>query len=177
MKALLLIAHGSRREASNDEVRQLAERIRQLGPDAFDFVVPAFLEIAEPSIGGGIDRCVELGAEQVTVLPYFLCAGRHVAEDIPTELKVAQGRHPRLKLTLRPHIGAAELMAAMVLDAACGLTPASKTATEETHTSRRSPMQTTTLASAECYVSWQAGDSSSTGPPQPETGESHGTRN
>lgn len=81
-------------------------------------MIPAFLEIAEPSIGGGIDRCVELGAEHITVLPYFLSAGRHVAEDIPTELETARGRHPQLKLTLRPHIGAADIMADMVLESA-----------------------------------------------------------
>ncbi|HDK38263.1 MAG TPA: cobalamin biosynthesis protein CbiX, partial [Thiolapillus brandeum] len=39
MKALLVVAHGSRREASNDEVRQLCARIQEKnGNEEFDVV-------------------------------------------------------------------------------------------------------------------------------------------
>lgn len=121
MNALLLIAHGSRRAASNDDVRRLAERIRELDNGEFDIVVPAFLELADPDIGAGVERCVQLGATWITVMPYFLSPGRHVAEDIPEELEYAQQRFPGVRFDLRQHIGGLDLMPAMVLHAASGV--------------------------------------------------------
>jgi sirohydrochlorin ferrochelatase len=55
MKALLLIAHESRREASNEEVMALAKRIQINSPGHFEMVVPAFLALAEPSIPEAIE--------------------------------------------------------------------------------------------------------------------------
>jgi len=105
VKALLLIAHGSRREASNQEVRGLAQRLAQAAGEHFDKVVPAFLEIAEPNITGGVDRCVEAGATQVVAVPYFLAAGRHVVTDIPEELEKASRQHPGLDLRQSDYLG------------------------------------------------------------------------
>lgn len=120
MNALLLIAHGSRRNASNNDVRLLAERIRELAGNEFDMVVVAFLELADPDIGAGVDSCVEQGATDIAVLPYFLAPGRHVNEDIPEELEYAQARHPGVRIKLRRHIGAVDSMPSMVLHAATG---------------------------------------------------------
>ena len=44
MKSLLIVAHGSRREASNQEVFDLIMRVTQLGGHDFDYVSAAFLE-------------------------------------------------------------------------------------------------------------------------------------
>lgn len=82
MKSLLIIAHGSRRAASNDDVRQLAERISKLPSTDFDEVSAAFLELAEPSIPDDLEACIQRGATEVVVFPYFLAAGRHVVEEI-----------------------------------------------------------------------------------------------
>ena len=67
MKSLLVIAHGSRRQASNDEVRFLTGRIADKAGNKFDIVKSAFLELAEPSIPDGIQQCVEEGAEEIIV--------------------------------------------------------------------------------------------------------------
>jgi sirohydrochlorin ferrochelatase len=105
MHALLLIAHGSRREASNQEVRELAARLEQIASDRFDYVIPAFLELAEPDIPTGVDRCVEHGATTVTAVPYFLSAGRHVAEDIPSELERAKHQHQAVRVHQSDYLG------------------------------------------------------------------------
>ena len=105
MKALLLIAHGSRRLASNDEVRQLAERMASLADGEYGGVFPAFLELAEPSIPGGVGDCVAAGASEIVVVPYFLAAGRHVAEDIPEELAKARAIHPEVKIHQVDYLG------------------------------------------------------------------------
>jgi sirohydrochlorin ferrochelatase len=105
MHALLLIAHGSRRAASNQEVRELADRVGRLAGDRFGCVVPAFLELAEPDIPTGVDICVERGATSVTAVPYFLAAGRHVATDIPAELEKAALRHAALRIHQSDYLG------------------------------------------------------------------------
>jgi len=115
-KSLLLVAHGSRREASNQEVRALASRIRKQAADRFGCIECAFLELAEPSIPEGIDTCVQAGAREVLVLPYFLSAGRHVAEDIPQLVLQKQQQYPSVTITLLPHLGAADGIATLLLD-------------------------------------------------------------
>ncbi len=105
-RALLLVAHGSRRAASNEEVRRVAARLRAAG--AFDHVAAAFLELAEPDIPTGIEQCLAAGVDEVLVYPYFLSAGRHVSEDIPRAVAAKQTEHPAARIILAPHLGAAE---------------------------------------------------------------------
>ncbi len=107
MKALLIVAHGSRRESSNEEVRQVAAAVREHAGDRYGCVEAAFLELAEPSIPGGIQRAIDRGAAEVVVLPYFLSAGRHVAEDIPREVAGKQQEHPAVTIRIAPYLGAA----------------------------------------------------------------------
>lgn len=105
MHALLLIAHGSRREASNHEVRELAATLEQRARQRFDRVVPAFLELAEPDIQSAVDLCAEAGAKTITVVPYFLSPGRHVTKDIPAELGEAARRHQNLNIYQSDYLG------------------------------------------------------------------------
>lgn len=117
-KALLLVAHGSRRTASNLEVARLAEQLQVDLKTDFAMVKAAFLELAEPSIPEGIQVCAEAGADDVLVLPYFLNTGRHVAEDIPAEIDIARQRLPELTINLQSHIGALPDMHNLLLKAA-----------------------------------------------------------
>jgi len=105
MRSLLLVAHGSRREASNEEVRSLAATLAELAGLRFDQVDCAFLEIAEPSISDAIEEAVRAGADEVVVLPYFLSAGRHVAEDIPAEVELKSREYPKVRVRLAPYLG------------------------------------------------------------------------
>jgi len=120
MHALLLIAHGSRREASNVEVRELAARLGQIAGDRFACVMPAFLELAEPDIPTGVGLCAKAGATTVTAVPYFLSAGRHVANDIPAELKKAAREHQAVTIHLSDYLGKhesiTELLLALAMD-------------------------------------------------------------
>ena len=127
MHALLLIAHGSRREASNEEIRELAARLEQISGSHFDRVVPAFLELAEPDIPTGVDLCAQAGAASVTAIPYFLAAGRHVANDIPAELEKAGSLNPSLTIHQSDYPGKHASMVELLLTLALeGGDPASK---------------------------------------------------
>ena len=112
---LLIIAHGSRREASNDEVRRLAERVRGLCSPDIGRIEVAFLELAEPSIPEGLARCVAQGAGEIVVFPYFLAAGTHVAQDIPEAINAFAQDHPAIRVRLTPHLGASEALPQAIL--------------------------------------------------------------
>jgi len=121
MKTLLLVAHGSRRMASNDEIRNLTEKLRKKITLQGDTDVRcAFLEQAQPSIPEAIDECIENGSRAIVVLPYFLSAGRHVSVDIPELIKNSQSRYPYVSITLRPHIGASDAMTDLLMSMALG---------------------------------------------------------
>ena len=112
---LLIVAHGSRRQASNDEVRALASRLASVQNPPFGDVQVAFLELAEPSITEGLAACVDRGAREIIVFPYFLAAGTHVAVDIPEELAAFRELHPQVAITLTPHLGAAPTLPHAIL--------------------------------------------------------------
>jgi sirohydrochlorin ferrochelatase len=119
VQALLVIAHGSRRAASNQEIIDLIE-ILATKTTYYVTIQAAFLELTSPSISESIERCVEKGATEVIVLPYFLSAGRHVSEDIENALTPKRLEYPQLTITIKPHIGAADGMAEMLLNLAKG---------------------------------------------------------
>lgn len=115
MNALLLIAHGSRRESSNAEIRDLTAQLRAApGSRRFALVEHAFLEIAAPGIAAAGDKLVAAGARDITVLPYFLAAGNHLLADIPAALAQLEARHPGARFTLARHIGRAAGMAELI---------------------------------------------------------------
>lgn len=115
MNSLLLVAHGSRREASNEEIRTLAAALRQEEGNRFSDIGCAFLELAEPSIPDGIRDCIARGAAWATVFPYFLSAGRHVATDIPAEVNKVVDDYPNIDISIAPYLGAAGAMGELIL--------------------------------------------------------------
>lgn len=118
MKALLLIAHGSRRKKSNDEVVVLAEKLKTTCADQYQIFEAGFLEIANPAIATAFDTCIKQGATSITVLPYFLNSGLHVTTDIPAHIEEAQQQFPLIEIKVAAHIGASEMMMSLLIDAA-----------------------------------------------------------
>ena len=108
MKAALLIAHGSRRAEANDDLHRLTAMVREAqrpGRGGFEIVEPAFLELAEPDIPAGAARCVERGATEVRMLPYFLSMGVHVAGDLEEHRAAFAEQYPGVRFEVRPPLG------------------------------------------------------------------------
>lgn len=108
MKSLLLVAHGSRRSESNTEIAALTQRLASRAGDAFDVVECAFLELAEPLIPDGIQRCIDQGATSVAVVPYFLARGTHVADDIPEQVAIKQNEYPQMDIHITDYLGTSD---------------------------------------------------------------------
>jgi sirohydrochlorin ferrochelatase len=118
LQALVVAAHGSRREASNSEVRLLAERLSKSATGEFALIKAGFLELATPSIPEVITGCIEAGADRVVVVPYFLASGRHVSQDIPRIVEAMSARHAQVAIHVADHIGASQAMPRLILEAA-----------------------------------------------------------
>lgn len=111
---VLLIAHGSRREAANSDLVRLAEMV-QAGGD-YDVVEFAYLELVEPTIPQGVRACVERGCRRVLMLPYFLSAGAHVTEDLQRYRKEFENAFPEVSFILCPPLGLHPLIVDVVLE-------------------------------------------------------------
>ena len=88
--ALIIVAHGSRKSSSNEEVKALGEKVKFLQDKRYALVMTAFLEFATPSLEESILSCVDKGASEVVILPYFLASGNHVTRDIPEVVQKIQ---------------------------------------------------------------------------------------
>ena len=113
-KAVLLIAHGSRRDAANQDLVKLAEMLRER--NLFPIIEIAYLELAEPTIPDGAARCVAAGADEVLMLPYFLSAGVHVQNDLEEYRSEFSSTYPATRFRLCAHLGLHPLMLEIVLD-------------------------------------------------------------
>ncbi|WP_126663001.1 CbiX/SirB N-terminal domain-containing protein [Haloterrigena salifodinae] len=99
-EALLLVGHGSRREKSNEQVRDLAAGLEsRLGIP----VDAAFLELAEPAIDEALAQLAPV-TSQVTIVHCSLFAASHVKNDVPLALEQARAEHD-LEINNGAHLG------------------------------------------------------------------------
>lgn len=104
-RPLLLVGHGSRDADGRQRVLDLAAAYQTL--DTSRPVIPCFLELTEPTIQDGVDRCVEQGFTDISVLPVLLFAARHNKFDVTNELDRARQRHPQVTFHYGRHFGIA----------------------------------------------------------------------
>lgn len=122
MKAVLLVAHGSRRESANREVHALADKLQDAlnTPKTDTLVSSCFLELAEPSISTGLSLLTQAGATSIQVLPYFLTQGRHVIEDVPKIVNRFIEQLPDdsgVSIETLPYLGADNRLLTILVDA------------------------------------------------------------
>lgn len=117
VKALVVVAHGSRRAASNEEVAELAGQLAGLVDGEYPIVGVGFLELAEPLIPDSLEKVIARGATEICVFPYFLSAGRHVVTDVPNEVKVVQDKYPKIPIKMLPYLGALPSLKNFIADA------------------------------------------------------------
>jgi sirohydrochlorin ferrochelatase len=110
--AILVIAHGSRQEAANQDLAELVKRLSARGD--YPIVEGCFLELAEPDLLAGGDRCVARGARRVLLIPYFLSAGVHLERDLTAARDELNRRHPHVEFHLGPPLGPHPLLDQLV---------------------------------------------------------------
>lgn len=115
------MVHGSPRPASNGDMFKVVEQVKARG--VFSIVEVGFMECNEPTIPAALAACVERGATRVVAVPYFLHAGTHVADDLPTLLEEAHEQYPHVEFLMGDYLGHDALIADVVRDRAAAVLP------------------------------------------------------
>ena len=109
---VLLAGHGSRREESNQQVKEVAAALEdRLG----ERVMPAYIELTEPLLDEGIDTLAP-AAESVTVVPLSLFAAGHVKNDIPLFVQYGRQAYPGTDFYYGSNLGARPEMIEIIAD-------------------------------------------------------------
>lgn len=114
VKGILLIDHGSRRDAANEMMDCMAHLVQAMAGDGV-VVRYAHMELAEPSIAAGVQACVDAGATELVVFPYMLSPGKHSTGDIPRMVAEAAQSHPSLDVRITGAFGVHEKLAELIL--------------------------------------------------------------
>ncbi|HXG14384.1 MAG TPA: CbiX/SirB N-terminal domain-containing protein [Candidatus Nitrosotenuis sp.] len=111
---VLVIGHGSKDPNARISIKYVIDRLAQQYRSA-DY---CFLEIEEPTIQQGIQKCDENKPELLVVVFYFLHEGAHVKRDIYTDLNPAIEKSHIKKILITEHIGTDERMIEFILQRA-----------------------------------------------------------
>ena len=111
---IIIVDHGSRRAESNQMLEELASIFAERFRRRFDIVEPAHMELAEPSIATAYRRCVERGAAEIIICPFFLGPGKHWTSDIPQLAADAAASHPGTRYHVAMPLGIDELILELI---------------------------------------------------------------
>ncbi|WP_078428676.1 sirohydrochlorin chelatase [Alkalihalobacterium alkalinitrilicum] len=114
MEAVLFIGHGSRVQAGNKQFLSFINRVMAKLPLPIQEV--AFIELTQPTILEGIQRCSDQGATKIFVQPVLLLEAGHAKKDIPKEIEKAKEKYPEVQFIYGSPIGVDNRMVDIVFD-------------------------------------------------------------
>lgn len=119
--AILLVGRGGYNPDNNAEIARIARLLWEGRP--YGWVETAYYQQTAPGIGAGLQRCCQLGAQRIVVVPYWLYLGtsqRHFAAQVAS----FQAEQPTVPITIADalgnHPGAIEAIAQQVVGVATG---------------------------------------------------------
>ena len=113
-KALILIVHGSRVTSTADEMNSLVEKIAQNMSDTC--VIGAYMEIQSPCLEEAVEVARSQGVKEIDVLPLFVLKGRHIKDDIPSQVLDCQQKFTDCTIKSKPYIGSSEFFIKAITD-------------------------------------------------------------
>jgi len=114
MKGVLILAHGSREKKTELTLQAIVDLVRkELKIENMEF---AFLQFSQKSLKEGLLSLVNMGINDIILIPYFLFDGVHIREDIPGEIDDFRKEYPDVKVTFGRTLGADPRLAAILAD-------------------------------------------------------------
>lgn len=114
MKGVLILAHGSRVEATKKTVNDVVAMVREKMTDMPMEI--AYMEFCDENIERGIGALAEQGVTHIKVVPYFLFEGIHIREDIPKEIGEILKKYPQVTMEMGKTLGVDERLADILVD-------------------------------------------------------------
>jgi len=113
VRAVVLVGHGSLRPGAGAAMIRLAERAQAAG--VAPIVCAGFLNYSRPTFGEALARCVEGGASEVIIQPYFLVPGKFVRDDLARLAEAGRLAHPELSIQVAQPFGDHPALAQLLL--------------------------------------------------------------
>lgn len=113
MRALVLLAHGSRDPQGAQPLAQIRDWVATASPELS--VHQAYLSLNQPSLEACLESLHHAGHTEVTVLPMLVARGQHLNVELPVILQDLQARFQGLRLSVSPHLGADDAIVGLVL--------------------------------------------------------------
>ena len=111
---VMIIGHGSKDPNSGISIDYIVDQLKP----SYRNVSRCYLEIEEPNIEQGIQKCQDGKPEVLVIVFYFLHEGAHVKIDINNDLLPALENANLKKVCITKHLGADEKMVDLILDRA-----------------------------------------------------------
>ena len=111
---VLIIGHGSKDPNAQISIQYVVDGLKA----TFRNISHCFLEIEEPNIKQGIEKCEKNSPEVLVIVFYFLHKGAHVKRDIFEDLNPALEQSSIKKAIITEHIGTDEKMIDLILERA-----------------------------------------------------------
>lgn len=102
-RALVLLAHGARNPDWAAPFKRVQQIVQSRQPDAV--VELAFLEFMQPDLSAAVQKLVQQGCVDLTVVPLFLGQSGHVLRDVPPMLAQLQQEYSAVSLRLASAAG------------------------------------------------------------------------
>jgi sirohydrochlorin cobaltochelatase len=110
---VLLVGRGSTDPDANAEIAKVARLLWE--GRGYAAVEPAFVSLADPGVGAGLEKLRRLGAERIVVMPYFLFAGI-LPDRIVSQATEFAKEHPELAIGVSDVIGDCDELADLVVE-------------------------------------------------------------
>ena len=114
MKAVLILAHGSREKNTEKTLEWVVEGVRKKLHS--HLIEGAYLQFSEKDMEAGIINLMAKGAKDITIIPYFLFEGIHIREDIPSEIKALKQKYPEVTIHFGRILGNDERLVDILVD-------------------------------------------------------------
>ena len=112
-EALIILGHGSRSEAATKQFLELVDEVRKRRGG---LVLPAFMELAEPSLSQALSEAAAGEVDRIIVEPCLLFNGNHVLHDIPEMIAELATEQPSITLLYGAPLGPDPRIVDVVLD-------------------------------------------------------------
>ncbi len=116
IKALILIDHGSKVDEANQMLEMITNEIKKRNNPGFKIIEFCHMELASPTLEDAFSSCINKGANDITVHPYFLVPGRHSKTDIPKMVNDLLKIYPGIKCKITEPLGLHEKILDVVLE-------------------------------------------------------------
>ena len=114
MKAVLIIAHGSRASETEAVLDAIAAMVKESLPDML--IECAFMGYSERTVEKAVAALASKDVSEIKVIPYFLFMGIHLKEDIPKMISDLTADYPNIKIVMTESLGADRRLAEIVID-------------------------------------------------------------